>query len=128
MIEYINSFLFLTLLGTIYYIYYKYKIFFRALHIVMDSIILNQLSNLEEEVGSEVIQTRKGRKKKTGIKMLPTINEGEKNDIRDKRKSLVACVLFGNSKQYLGKNTLNRKLMKWIAITLISYQIDMNTF
>ena len=104
MIEYINSFLLLTLLGTIYYIYYKYKIFFRAINIVMDSVILDQLSNLEE-VGSAVIQTRKGRKKKTGTKMLPTINEGEKNDIKEKREGLVTCALFGNSKQYFGKNT-----------------------
>ena len=33
MIEYINSFLLLTLLGIIYYIYYKYKIFLRAINI-----------------------------------------------------------------------------------------------
>ena len=65
MIEYVNSLLLLTLLGTIYYIYYKYRIFFRAINIVMDSAILDQLNNLEKEVDSEVIKTRKGRKKKT---------------------------------------------------------------
>ena len=33
-------------------------------------------------------------------KTLPTINEEEGNDIRDKRDRLVALVLSGNSKQY----------------------------
>ena len=74
MIEYVNSFL-STLLGTIYYIYYKYRIFFRA--IVMDSAILDQLNNIEKEVNSDVIKSKKGRKKKT----LPKINEEEENDI-----------------------------------------------
>ena len=54
MIEYINSFLLLTLLGIIYYIYYKYKIFLHAINIVMDSIILDQLNNLGKDVDSEV--------------------------------------------------------------------------
>ena len=95
MIEYINTFLLLTLLGTIYYIYYKYRIFFRAINIVMDSPVLDQLNNIEKEV----IKSKRGRKKKT----LPTINEEEGNDITEKRERLVACVLSGNSKQYLGK-------------------------
>ena len=75
MIEYINSFLLLTLLGTIYYIHYKYKIFLYAINIVVDSVILNQLNNLEKEADSEVIKTRKGRKKKTDKKTLPIINK-----------------------------------------------------
>ena len=41
MIEYVNSFLLLTLLGTIYYVYYKYRRFFRVINIVMDSAILS---------------------------------------------------------------------------------------
>ena len=61
MIEYVNSFLLLTLLGINYYIYYKYIISFRAINIVMNSAILDQLNNLEKEVDSEVIKTRKGR-------------------------------------------------------------------
>ena len=90
MIKYIISFLLLTLLGIIYYIYYKYKIFFRAINMVMDSAILDQLNNiekLEEKVNSEVIKTRKDRKNITDNKMLSTINEGEENDIRDKGKT-----------------------------------------
>ena len=98
MIEYISSFLLLTLLGTIYYIYYKCRRSFRAINIVMDSAILNQLNNLENEVDSEVTNSKGGRKKKTDTK----VNEEEENDIRDKRERLVACVLSGNSKQYLG--------------------------
>ena len=82
MLEYVNSFLLLTLLGTIYYIYYKYRRFFCVITIVMDSAIIGQLNNLEKEVDSEVTKTRKSRKKKT----LPTINEVEQNDVRDKRE------------------------------------------
>ena len=92
MIEYVNSSLLSTLLGTIYYIYYIYRIFFRAINIVMDSAILDQFNNLEKEVDSEVIKTGKGRKKKTDNKTLPTVNEVEENDIRDKRERLVACI------------------------------------
>ena len=65
----------------------------------MDSAILDQLSNLEKEVDSEITKTRKGNKKK----MLPAINEVEESDIKDKRERLVTCVLSRNSKQYLGK-------------------------
>ena len=68
MIEYVNSFLLLTLLGTIFHIYYKYKIFFHAINIVMDSGIFNQLNNLEKEVNTEVIKTKMSRKKKTDTK------------------------------------------------------------
>ena len=62
MIEYVNSFLLLTLLGIIYYIYYKYRRFFRVINIVMNSTILNQLNNLEKEANPEVTKVRKGRK------------------------------------------------------------------
>ena len=65
----------------------------------MDSEILDQLTNLEKSVDSEVNKSKRGRKKKTDTKM----NEVEENDIRDKRERLVACVLSGNWKTYLGK-------------------------
>ena len=106
MIEYVNSFLLLTLLGTIYYIYCKYRRFFRVINIVMDSVILNQLSNLEKEIDSEVTKPKRGRKLKT----IPTINEVEENDVREKRERLVACVLSGNSKQYLGKDYTEQQI------------------
>ena len=106
MIEYINSFLLLTLLGTIYYVYYKYRRFFGVIHIVIDSAILSQLNNLEKKVDSEVNKTRKGRKKKNDTK----INEVEKNDIRDKTERLITCVLSGNSKQYLGKEYTEQQI------------------
>ena len=79
----------------------------------MDSAILDQfndLEKLEKNVNSEVIKTRKGCKKKTDTKMLLSINEGEENDIRDKRERLVACVLSGNSKQYLGKEYTEQQI------------------
>ena len=70
------------------------------IYTVMDFVVLNQLSNLEKDIDSEikVIKTGRGRKKKTDTKTLPTINEGDTNDIREKRDKLVVCVLSGNSK------------------------------
>ena len=65
----------------------------------MDSEILDQLTNLGRDVDSEFPKPKRGRKKKTDTK----INELEDNDIKDKRERLVACVLSGNSKMYLGK-------------------------
>ena len=65
----------------------------------MDSEILDQLTSLEQNVNSEVTKPKKGRRKKVG----PKVNEVEDSDVRDKRERLVACVLSGNSKMYLGK-------------------------
>ena len=81
MIEYVNSFLLLTLLRIIYYIYYRCQRFFCVINIVMDSAILNQLNNIEKEVNSEVAKSKRGRKKKTDTK----INKEEDNDIKEKR-------------------------------------------
>ena len=50
-------------------------------------------------VDSEATKPKRGRKKKADTK----INELEESDIRDNRERLVACVLSGNSKMYLGK-------------------------
>ena len=83
----------------------------------MDSEILDQLTNLERHADSEATKPKRGRKKKTD----PKINEVEENDLRDKRERLVACVLSGNSKQYLGKNTLNSKLMRWTVLMSIHF-------
>ena len=106
MIEYVNSFLLLTLLGTTYYAYYKYRRSFHVINIVMDSAILSQLNNLEKEVDSDVTKTRKGRKKKNDTK----INEVEENDVRYQRERLITCVLSGNSKQYLGKEYTEQQI------------------
>ena len=65
----------------------------------MDSEILDQLTDLGRDVDSEFPKPKRGREKKAD----PKINELEDNDVRDKRKRLVACVLSGNSKMYLGK-------------------------
>ena len=90
----------------------------------MDSEILDQLTNLEKNINSEVTKPKRGRKKKVDTK----INEVEENDVRDKRERLVACALSGNSKQYSGKNTLNSTLMKFTVITSIFCQKDTNLF
>ena len=72
----------------------------------MDSEILDQLTNLEKNVDSEVTKPKRGRKKKNDTK----INEVEENDVRDKRERLVACTLSGNSKQYLGKEYTEQQI------------------
>ena len=38
------------------------------------------------------------------------MNEVEKNDVRDKRERIVACVLSGNSKTYLGKEYTEQQI------------------
>ena len=75
----------------------------------MDSEILDQLTNLEKSVNSEVTKPKRGRKKKADTK----INEVEENDVRDKRERLVACVYLVTQNNINEKNTLNSKLMKW---------------
>ena len=44
------------------------------------------------------------------------MNELEDNDIRDKRERLVACVLSGNSKMYLGKEHTKEQINKMDCI------------
>ena len=99
MIEYIDLLLLLTMFVATCYAYYRLKKIFYLISIVMDSEILDQLTSLEQNVNSEVTKPKRGRKKKADTKM----NELENNDVRDKRERLVACVLSGNSKMYLGK-------------------------
>ena len=108
MIEYINLFLLLTIFGSTCYAYYKLKKIFYLISIVMDSEILDQLTNLGREVDSEFPKPKRGRKKKADTKM----NELEDNDIKDKRERLVACVLSGNSKIYLGKEYTEEQINK----------------
>ena len=72
----------------------------------MDSEILDQLTTLEKNVDSEVTKPKRGRKKKADTK----INELEDNDIRDKRERLVACILSGSSKMYLGKEYAEQQI------------------
>ena len=72
----------------------------------MDSEILDQLTILEKNAHSEVTKPTRGRK----IKIDPKINEVEENDVREKRERLVACVLSGNSKQYLGKEYTEQQI------------------
>ena len=51
-------------------------------------------------------QTQKGRRKKADTK----INEVEESDVRDKRERLVACILSGNSKTYLGNEYTEQQI------------------
>ena len=76
----------------------------------MDSEILDQLTNLEKNVGSEFPKPKRGRNNRRLKKADPKINELEDNDVRDKRERLVACVLSGNSKMYLGKEYTEQQI------------------
>ena len=69
----------------------------------MDSEILDQLTDLGRDVDSEFLKLKSGRNNQRLKKADPKMNELEDNDVRDKRERLVACVLSGNSKMYLGK-------------------------
>ena len=106
MIDYINLLLLLTMFGSTSYIYYRLKKIFYLISIVMDSEILDQLTNLGRDVDFEFPKPKRGRKRKIDSK----INEMEDNDTRDKRERLVACVLSGNSKMYLGKEYTEQQI------------------
>ena len=106
MIEYINLLLLLTIFGSTCYPYYRLKKILYLISIVMDSKILDQLTDLGRDVDSEFPKPKRGRKKKADTKM----NELEDNDVRDKRERLVACVLSGSSKMYLGKEYTEQQI------------------
>ena len=74
----------------------------------MDSEILDQLTDLGRDVDSEFPKPKRGHKNKID----PEINEMEDNDVRDKRERLVACILSGNSKMYLGKKYTEEQINK----------------
>ena len=103
MIEYVNLLLILTMFRSTCYVYYRLKKIFYLISIVMDSEILDQLTDLGRDVDSEFPKPKRGRKKKID----PKINEME-----DKRERLVACVLSGNSKMYLGKEYTEEQINK----------------
>ena len=108
MIDYVNLLLLLTMFGSTCYVYYRLKKIFYLISIVMDSEILDQLTDLGRDVDSEFPKPKRGRKKKADTK----INELEDNDITDKRERLVACILSGNSKMYLGKEYTEEQINK----------------
>ena len=78
----------------------------------MDSEILDQLTNLRRDVDSEFPKPKRGRNNQRLKKADPKINELEDNDVRDKRERLVASVLSGNSKMYLGKEYTEEQINK----------------
>ena len=108
MTEYVNLLLLLTMLGATCYAYYRLQKIFYLISIVMDSEILDQLTSLEQNVNSEVTKPKRGRRKKFD----PKVNEVEDSDVRDKGERLVACVLSGNSKMYLGKEYTEEQINK----------------
>ena len=68
MTEYVNLFLLLAMFGLTCYVYYKLKRFFYLISILMDSEILDQLTNLEKNVDSEVTKPKRGPKRKLTLK------------------------------------------------------------
>ena len=108
MIEYINLLLLLTIFGSTCYVYYRVK--FYLISIVMDSEILDQLTDLGRDVDSEFPKPKRGRNNRRLKKADTKMNELEDNDVRDKRERLVACVLSGNSKMYLGKEYTEQQI------------------
>ena len=90
----------------VYYRHYRLKKIFYLISIVMDSEILDQLTNLGRDVDSEFPKPKRGRRKKADTKM----NELEDNNVRDKRERLVTCILSGNSKMYLGKEYTEQQI------------------
>ena len=62
MIEYINLLLLLTMFGSTCYVHYRLKKIFYL--IVIDSEILDQLTDLGRDVDSEFPKPKRGRKKK----------------------------------------------------------------
>ena len=107
-IDYINLLLLLTMFGATCYAYYRLKKIFYLISIIMDSEILDQLTSLEQNVNSEVTKPKRGCKKKADSKM----NELEDSDVTDKIERLVACVISGNSKTYLGKEYTEEQINK----------------
>ena len=103
MIEYVNLLLLLIIFGLSCYVYHKLKKFFYLISIIMNSEILDQLTDLGRDVDSEFPKPKRGRNNQRLKRADPKMNELEDNDVRDKRQRLVACVLSGNSKMYLGK-------------------------
>ena len=108
MIGNINLLLLLTMFGSTCYVYYRLKKIFYLISIVMDSEILDQLTDLGRYVNSEFPKPKRGRKKKADTK----INEMEDNEIKDKSERLVACALSGNSKMYLGNEYTEEQINK----------------
>ena len=106
MIEYVNLLLLLAMFGSTCYVYYRPKKIFYLISIVMNSEILDQLTDLGRDVDSEFPKPKRGRIKKADTKM----NELEDNDVRDKRERLVVYVLSGNSKMYLGKEYTEQQI------------------
>ena len=78
----------------------------------MDSEILDQLTNLGRDVDSEFPKPKRGHNHRRLKKADTGVNELEDNDVRDKRERLVACVLSGNSKMYLGKEYTEEEINK----------------
>ena len=114
MIEYVNLLLLLTMFGSTCYAYYNLKKIFYFISIVLDSEILDQLTNLGRDVDSEFPKRKRGCQPKVINRRLkkadPKINELEDNDVREKRERLVACVLSSNSKMYLGKEYTEQQI------------------
>ena len=57
---------------------------------------------------------------------MPTRNEEEGNDIREKRDRLAECILSGTSKQYLGKECTEQQINEMDSnyINILSHRYE----
>ena len=106
MIEYVNLLLLLTTFGSTCYVYCRLKKFFYLISNNNGFRNTRSVNYFRKNVDSEVTKPKRGCKKKADTK----INELKDNDIRDKRERLVACLLSGNSKEYLGKEYTEKQI------------------
>ena len=65
MIEHINLFILLTMFGSTCYVYYRLKKIFYLISIVMDSEILDQLTDLGRDIDFEFSQTKERSQKES---------------------------------------------------------------
>ena len=68
MIEYVNLLLLLTMFGSTCYVYYRLEKIFYLISIVMDSEILDQLTDLGRDVDSEFPNPKEVVKRKLTLK------------------------------------------------------------
>ena len=107
MIEYVNLLLLLTMFGSTCYVYYRLKKIFYLISIVMDSEILDQLTDLGRDVDSEFPKPKRGRKnRKNDLILIMTPEKQDKTLELSKHWSVDSTParneVITNTKHFLG--------------------------
>ena len=123
MIEYVNFFLLTTISSGICYTCYRFRKIFYLTNIVMDTKILDELAHVNTALTEQTKpKSRKKVKKTEGIthsndstasdtKLLLSVNPDEVN-------RLIACVVSGKSKEYLGKEYTEQQINEMDSIKI----------